>query len=68
MRGPLNGIHFAQKTMNMNIYKGIQAVPWLFGSDSITLGEATAKAKASITDQDIRRTLILFGDPTTRLK
>ena len=40
----------------------------LFGSDSITLGEATAKAKASVSDQDIRRTWILFGDPTTRLK
>jgi hypothetical protein len=40
----------------------------LFGSVSITLGEATAKAKASVSDQDIRRTWILFGDPTTRLK
>jgi hypothetical protein len=40
----------------------------LFGSDSITLGEATAKAKASVSDQDIRRTWILFGDPTTKLK
>jgi hypothetical protein len=52
--------------MNMNIYKGIQAVPWLFGSDSITLGEA--KAKAATGDSDIRKTWILFGDPTTRLK
>ena len=50
MGGPLSGIHFAQKTMNMNIYKGIQAVPWLFGSDSITLGEAKAKAKAATGD------------------
>jgi hypothetical protein len=40
----------------------------LFGRDSLTLGEATAKAKASVSDQDIRRTWILFGDPTTRLK
>jgi hypothetical protein len=54
--------------MNMNIYKEIQAVPWLFGSDSITLGEAKAKAKAATGDSDIRKTWILFGDPTTRLK
>ena len=38
------------------------------GSQSITLGEATVRAKASITDTDVRRTWILFGDPTTRLK
>jgi hypothetical protein len=38
------------------------------GGQSLTLGEATAKAKASVSDQDIRRTWILFGDPTTRLK
>jgi hypothetical protein len=40
----------------------------LFGRDSITLGEATMRAKASVADQDIRRTWILFGDPTTKLK
>jgi hypothetical protein len=40
----------------------------LFGRDAITLGEAVARAKASVDDQDIRRTWILFGDPTTRLK
>jgi hypothetical protein len=38
------------------------------GGQSLTLGEATAKAKASVADQDIRKTWILFGDPTTRLK
>jgi hypothetical protein len=40
----------------------------LFGTGPITLGEATAKAKASVSDQDIRRTWILFGDPSTRLR
>jgi hypothetical protein len=40
----------------------------LFNGESITLGEATAKAKASVGDQDVRRTWILFGDPATRLK
>jgi hypothetical protein len=40
----------------------------LFNGEQLTLGEATARAKARVTDPDIRRTWILFGDPTTRLK
>jgi hypothetical protein len=51
-----------QAVMNKELIK------LLFGREAITLGEATAKAKASVSDQDIRRTWILFGDPTTRLK
>jgi hypothetical protein len=38
------------------------------GGPSLTLGEATARAKKVVSDQDIRKTWILFGDPTTRLK
>ncbi|MFY9607362.1 MAG: C25 family cysteine peptidase [Blastocatellia bacterium] len=33
-----------------------------------TLGEATARAKAGVSDGDVRRTWILFGDPSTRLR
>jgi hypothetical protein len=51
-----------QAVMNKELIK------LLFGRETITLGEATAKAKASVSDQDIRKTWILFGDPTTRLK
>jgi len=40
----------------------------LFNGQSLTLGEATAKAKKAISDKDIRKTWILFGDPTTKLK
>jgi hypothetical protein len=40
----------------------------LFNGGSLTLGEAANKAKTTITDPDIRRTWILFGDPTTRLR
>ncbi|MBI3910006.1 MAG: hypothetical protein HY320_03625 [Armatimonadetes bacterium] len=36
-------------------------------SRSMTLGEAVARAKAAVGDRDVRRTWILFGDPTTRL-
>jgi hypothetical protein len=34
----------------------------------LTIGEAIVKAKAIITDSDIRRTWILLGDPSMRLK
>jgi hypothetical protein len=40
----------------------------LFGGEFLSLGEATMRAKASVSDQDIRRTWILFGDPSTKLK
>jgi hypothetical protein len=35
---------------------------------SLTLGEATVKAKSAVSDIDIRRTWILFGDPSMKLK
>lgn len=35
---------------------------------SLTLGEAMVKAKSALSDNDIRRTWILFGDPTMRLR
>ncbi|MGQ9645214.1 MAG: DUF2341 domain-containing protein [Thermodesulfobacteriota bacterium] len=44
-----------------------ELIKLLFGGGSLTLGEATAKAKASVSDQDIRRTWILFGDPSLQL-
>jgi hypothetical protein len=40
----------------------------LFNGQGLTLGEATVGAKAATNDQDVRRSWILFGDPTTRLK
>lgn len=52
-----------QAVMNQAFYRA------LFGSGStITLGEAVNKAKLAVTDPDVRRTWVLFGDPTTRLK
>ncbi len=35
---------------------------------SLTLGEVMVQAKAAVPDRDIRRTWILFGDPSMRLK
>ncbi len=40
----------------------------LFDGESLTLGEATMQAKSATSDPDVRKTWILFGDPTTRLK
>ncbi len=40
----------------------------IFGGGSLTLGEAAMKAKAAVGDNDIRRSWIFFGDPTTRLR
>jgi hypothetical protein len=36
--------------------------------EALTIGEAAARAKASVSDQDTRKTWILLGDPTTKLK
>jgi len=56
-----------QAEMNQQLYRLIFS-----GSNSkgqpVTLGEAAARAKAAITDGDIRRTWILFGDPTMKLR
>jgi len=51
-----------QATLNREFYR------LLFGGGGLTIGEAAMKAKSSVTDKDIRRTWILLGDPTTRLK
>jgi hypothetical protein len=51
-----------QAVMNKELIK------LLFGGKFLTLGEATAKAKSTVSDQDIRRTWILFGDPATKIK
>jgi len=32
------------------------------------LGDATMRAKSAINDPDVRRTWILFGDPSMRLR
>jgi hypothetical protein len=43
-------------------------VQTLFGQSPPALGDAIAVAKSSITDTEVRRTFILFGDPLMRLK
>jgi hypothetical protein len=52
----------AQSQMNKQFYQLV------FGKDAMTLGEAMQKAKEGVGDRDVRRTWILFGDPTMRIK
>ena len=40
----------------------------LYGSQSIPLGDAVKTAKAATPDIDVRRTWILFGDPSMRIR
>ncbi len=51
-----------QWLMNQEAYRR------LFGGEGLTLGEATRRAKSAITDPDVRRTWVLLGDPTTKLR
>ncbi|MEK6285203.1 MAG: C25 family cysteine peptidase [Acidobacteriota bacterium] len=58
-----------QAAMNQQFYKLLfQPGSQKSGAQALTLGEATVKAKSSVTDSDIRRTWILFGDPSMKLK
>ena len=50
-----------QATMNREFYR------LLFGG-ALTVGETAMHAKSSVQDMDVRRTWVLLGDPTTRLK
>jgi hypothetical protein len=51
-----------QAEINQKLYQQ------LFGNEGLTLGEAVQRAKAATTDGDVRRTWILFGDPTMRIR
>jgi hypothetical protein len=45
-----------------------ELIQLLFNGQGLTIGEAVMRAKQVVNDRDIRRTWILFGDPTLRLK
>jgi hypothetical protein len=51
-----------QALMNREFYRQ------LFANRGIALGDAINRAKAATSDEDVRRTWILLGDPTMRLK
>jgi len=51
-----------QAPMNQEFYRQVFAIP------SARLGDAAIRAKAATFDAEARRTWILLGDPTMRLK
>ena len=51
-----------QELMNQELYR------LLLADRDLALGEAVIRAKAATLDLDVRRTWVLFGDPTMRLK
>ncbi|MFL6213380.1 MAG: C25 family cysteine peptidase, partial [Blastocatellia bacterium] len=52
----------AQAVMNQEAYRQ------LFNGQHLTIGEVMKRAKVAVTSGDVRRTWILLGDPTTRLR
>src|SRR5262249_11812327 len=50
-----------QSVMNQEFFRQ------LFGTANITVGQAIKAAKSAETDNDVRRTWILFGDPTMQI-
>ena len=47
---------------------GQQLFTLLYSGPPIALGDATRQAKAATNDLDVRRTWILFGDPTMKIR
>ena len=40
----------------------------MFSANGMALGDAIVKAKLNISDPDVRRTFVLFGDPAMKVK
>jgi hypothetical protein len=56
-----------QSLLNQQLYRLLFATGNAPGQ-KMTLGDATIRAKAEVNDGDIRRTWVLLGDPTMRLR
>jgi len=52
----------AQSVMNQALFQ------LLFHGGSVRIGDAVRQAKSAVSDADVRRTWILFGDPTMTLR
>jgi hypothetical protein len=59
-----SGLTYPDQQSLMNL----ELIRLLFNGQSLRLGEATSRAKAATEDQDVRRTWILFGDPSMKLR
>jgi uncharacterized repeat protein (TIGR01451 family) len=58
----------ALTSSNQQVLAATELNKQLFGATAMSLGDAVIKAKAATNDKDVRRTWILFGDPTLKLK
>jgi hypothetical protein len=47
---------------------GLQMFQLLYGASPMAIGDASRQAKMATTDMDVRRTWILFGDPTLKIR
>jgi len=47
---------------------GFRMFQLLYGGSSIPIGDASRQAKSATADVDVRRTWILFGDPTLKIR
>lgn len=47
---------------------GLRMFQLLYGGSSIAIGDASRQAKTATDDVDVRRTWILFGDPTLKIR
>ena len=47
---------------------GLRMFQLLYGGASIPIGDASRQAKTATTDRDVRRTWILLGDPTLKIR
>jgi hypothetical protein len=47
---------------------GQQMLQLLYNGPTIPIGDASRQAKAATSDQDVRRTWMLFGDPTMKIR
>jgi hypothetical protein len=46
----------------------LKLIQLLFNGQGLTIGEAVALSKQTVINMDVRKTWILFGDPTTKLR
>ncbi len=47
---------------------GLRMFQLLYGGSSIAIGDASRQAKVATNDMDVRRTWILFGDPSMKIR
>jgi hypothetical protein len=73
MKAPNGGTVAAFASSGLTIPNGQHAMATqlyllLYGSQSLALGDAVKTAKAATSDIDVRRTWILFGDPSMKIR